>query len=216
MVEMLIREDIRRDGLAMNFLMGTNMMIELGRALPGSIINIGYPAICSAERKACQAIIQKLSDICIETAVVGHAHLDHLPFLEAVASCAPNTSVNVWIPCSQRMIHESSELPEDVFLLSCVQAVKLWVDSTSIPIDVALVDATAIESGILERILWLSQTLMDNGCRRIIIADTMGICNPVRVRCIFTAISERKIPFEFHGHNDFDNLSPNKGAPALL
>ena len=198
----------------MNFLMGADMMIELSKALPGSIINIGYPAICLSERKACQLITQKLSDIDIETAAVGHAHIDHLPFLESVASCAQNTSVNVWIPCSQRMIHESTNLPETIFLQSCIQAVKLWADSKSIPIDVALVDSTSVERGITEKVLRLSQALLENGCRRIIIADTLGICTSARTRSILNALAKQKIPFEFHGHNDFGKLSANMQAAA--
>ena len=37
----------------------------------------------------------------------------------------------------------------------------------------------------------------------------MGICTSARIRAILTALAEQNIPFEFHGHNDFDNLSAN-------
>jgi hypothetical protein len=50
------REDFRRDGLFANFLVDDEIMVLVARAFPGSILQVGYPAICNMEREMCRKI----------------------------------------------------------------------------------------------------------------------------------------------------------------
>ena len=62
-MEVGLREDLRRDGLMMNFLVDESLMLSLARAFPYSTINIGYPAICSSEQKICEKIAENLESL---------------------------------------------------------------------------------------------------------------------------------------------------------
>lgn len=197
-----MREDIRRDGLAMHFLMDGDAMLPLASAIPSAIINIGYPAICGEELQVCQRITRALARSPVETAVVGHASARHLGALEAVVSCAENTSANVWVPSSRQLARQMSSIGPDELVLSCVDAVRQWATTHATPIDVALVDASAEEDGLLDHVLWMAEQFSLAGCRQIIVGDTMGIGTPESLSPIFRGLNEMHIPFEFHGHDD--------------
>jgi hypothetical protein len=76
-----IREDFRRDGLAANFLADKEIMKYDALAFPGNIINVGYPAICSEEKRAVKNILENLKKLDIEMAVAGHALKSHLDIM---------------------------------------------------------------------------------------------------------------------------------------
>jgi len=46
-----VREDMRRDGICMNFLLGAKEILLLSKTIPYSTINVGYPAICNEEKR---------------------------------------------------------------------------------------------------------------------------------------------------------------------
>ncbi|MCX7615953.1 MAG: hypothetical protein N2Z68_00955 [Patescibacteria group bacterium] len=95
-----IREDFRRDGLAANFLADRILMEYDAKAFPGSIINVGYPAICSEENKMVRDILHDLKELNIESAVVGHALKSHLDIMAEVIAPYRNASANFWVPIS--------------------------------------------------------------------------------------------------------------------
>jgi len=205
----VLREDIRRDGLAMNFLLGESLMQVLASALPEAIINIGYPGICPAELCACQRITRALASYPVESAVVAHACATQIASLESVACCAQNTSVNVWVPCSERLIRQISPDSSRAFLESCIATVRSWSSTHSTPIDVALVDVTADEDGLHHRTLWIAEQCILAGCRHIIVGDSMGMATPGQLISLFRGLEEMGGAFEFHGHNDNGLLESN-------
>ncbi len=187
-----LREDFRRDGLAATFLTDAMMMKSLVRSFPDSLINVGYPALCTRELLACKKIIKALSVFPVELAVVGHACHAHLKHLKEAADCASNTSVNVWVPCSSLMIAEISKSGIASFVDSCVKVVGDWTSSCSTPIDVALVDCMSREDGLFERVIVMAERFLLAGCRRVILCDTMGKVLPKELSKLFCALSDSR------------------------
>jgi len=204
-----LREDLRRDGLAMHFLLSEKEMRVLAAAVPDAVINVGYPGICAEELATCQRIVRGLAAQSVESAVVGHACPAHVAALEAAASIAENTSVNVWVPCSRGLARRIAPSQPETFLASCVAVVRQWTSAHTTPIDVALVDATAAEEGICERAIGLAERFSEVGCRHVIIGDTMGTATPSRLLPLFDGLAGRGVPFEFHGHDDGGRLVDN-------
>lgn len=200
--KIFIREDFRRDGLCMNFLVNENLMDLVAKSFPGSIINIGYPAVCSEERKMCEKITEKLSRNNIETAVVGHALPSHLEIMSQIANSAKNTSANFWIPFSDYMIGQTMKKEPKEILGHAKHMAEIWASSSNRPLDVALVDSTSGEEGLRERIKEFYYELKDSGVRSIIACDTKGKATTKRLTDLLIDFRETNANLEYHPHND--------------
>lgn len=198
-----LREDFRRDGLFANFLATADLMIDLARSIPGSRINVGYPAICAAERHACQTIMHALRDSPTEQALVGHCSPSHLRVMSELANSVPNSSANFWIPTSDIAIARlrANCNARDVLHLA-YQMLKLWHRLSDRPIDVALVDATAAATTRPARIPFFVRALHQNGARSVIICDSCGSSTPGSIGCLFASLRSSFGQIEFHPHND--------------
>jgi hypothetical protein len=199
-----IREDFRRDGLAANFLVDEKMMEYDAKAFPGSIINIGYPAICSEENKAVKRILDHLKEFDIEVAVVGHAIKSHIDIMGEVIAPYHNASANFWIPVSTDFINKTLNKDPKEILKNALELVKYfkkkWPEHI---IDVALTDVTLKEPDIEKRTAEFSRRLHEAGARSIIICDSRGIATPEIIENLFREIrKETSGELEFHPHND--------------
>ncbi len=211
-----IREDFRRDGLCMNFLVNSKMMSHLAKAFPYSIFNIGYPAICSEEAKLCKEITLNLSSLPIETAVVGHALKSHIKTMANISNLANNTSANFWIPFSDHMINKTLKITSSQLLDHTVRMVKSWKHLSERPIDIALVDATAEEENLDKRLQIYFETLKGAGVRSIIICDTKGIANISKLKKLFSLIKADIGKIEFHPHDDKKQALNNTNALIMM
>ncbi|MFT4308624.1 MAG: hypothetical protein ACMXYM_04625 [Candidatus Woesearchaeota archaeon] len=205
-----LREDFRRDGLAANFLASARTIGNLARAIPGSIINIGYPGASHAEYLACKRIIEEVEDPAAELAVVGHACEGHLELLVDLAQRASNTSGNIWVPVSDRFIERTMRTGEANVLERARGLVNSWTRSSNHPIDVALADA--MQEQDRERVGHWARELLDAGARRIILCDTLGEAEPSTVAGLYEGIGVRPEHLEFHPHDDHGFAIENAGA----
>jgi len=205
--KLIIREDFRRDGLAINFLVNEELMLMVARAFPGSILQVGYPAICSKEFEMCHKILKKLEGENIEPALSGHALKGHLDKMGLLVKPYPKATANIWIPVSDYLIARTLKLKPDDVLNKAINLIKYWYQNYAPNlIDIALVDCTENEDGIEERVAFFSKELHDAGARSVVICDTKGQSNPHNLQRLFETIrKENQRRIEFHPHNDNGN-----------
>ncbi len=209
---MRIRDDIRRDGLSMNFLLDEDMMSLLAQSFPNSLMNIGYPGICSKEKEICKRIVTRLSSEPIETAVVGHALKSHLDLMAEVTRDTNNSSAVFWIPFSDYFISQTLKQEPDKILKDSANLIRYWRRISELPLDIALADTTAKQQGLDTRLFRFYDVLKEAGARRLTVCDTRGIATPSSLKKLM-----RNIPpgtekyWEFHPHNDsgraLDNIA---------
>ena len=216
MKDIQIREDMRRDGPCMNFLLDEGMMLKLAKTLPGSVINIGYPGACSKEAEMCRNITKELKNEPVETAVVGHALQNQLELMASISNLAQNTSANFWTPFSDYMIGQTMKTSPESVLENAKNMVSLWGNLSDKPIDVALVDSTAYEEGLDQRLCLFYDNLKEAGARNIIICDTKGISTPKRLNGLLSIFGEERGNLEYHPHNDNYNAMKNIDAMSKL
>jgi hypothetical protein len=196
-----IREDFRRDGVMLNFLVDESLMSHLARTFPNSIINVGYPAICLKEQERCRKIVETLEQEQVETAVVGHALPSHLEVMAKIINSYKNSSGNFWIPISDYFISQTLRKEPKNLLKYTEEMIRYWKGISDKPIDVALADCTAKELGLRERLSFFYESLKESGARSIIICDTRGIATPRRLTDLLVGFRDHP-ELEFHPHND--------------
>jgi len=198
-----VREDFRRDGLFINFLVDDSLMRLLAQSLPCSRINIGYPGICSEEYKMCNRIAHALQDISVETAVVGHARKIHLQKMASLIHGSRNSSANFWIPLSNYFITRTLAMPAEKVIEYAEDMLKYWKnDLSSSPIDVALTDCTNEGEDLSQRLKYFYDRLINAGARSIIVCDTLGKSNPKKLEILLKDLPDDSGNLEFHPHND--------------
>lgn len=198
-----IREDFRRDGMAANFLVNGSMMKEVALAFPGSIINVGYPAVCSTEKEAVKEILNELKNTDIETAIYAHALKSHLDLNAEISQPYPNTSVCFWIPTSKKFLRNTLKKTADEAIRYVANLVLEFKKRFPNNIDVALADTTLPEEGFIKTVAQFAQHLHEAGARSVIICDSQGIGTPEYIEELFSEIRQKtKGELEFHPHND--------------
>ncbi|MBD3340054.1 MAG: hypothetical protein GF353_13150 [Candidatus Lokiarchaeota archaeon] len=199
-----IREDFRRDGLAFNFLVDDELMLMIAKTFPGSIIQVGYPAICSEERKMCSKILERLKGESVELALSGHAMKQHLEIIGELLIPYPKATANIWIPISDYFIARTLKCSAQEVLDHALKLFNYWHKNyPTNQIDVALVDSTEKEEHLEKRIAYFSKELHDAGARSVVICDTKGQSNPGSIQNIFSEIRKSdQGRIEFHPHND--------------
>jgi len=197
-----VREDFRRDGLAANFLVGGEQIKYLAKALPGSIINIGYPGICSEEYKSCEEILNLANGNGAELSVVGHMTKAHVDLLLNITKSHFGVSANTWLPISDYFIKKTFNEHPETILNKAEQLIRYWKNNTNAPIDVALTDVTAQEKGLDLRTANWAEKLIRAGARNIILCDTRGIGVPENLDLLFSQTKLNSETTEFHPHND--------------
>jgi hypothetical protein len=197
------REEFRRDGLAANFLVDGNMMACVARAFPGSILNVGYPAACTAEKERVSEILAAIKGLPVEPGLYSHAKKNHLEVVGSLLENYPGASVCFWVPTSRKFIQSTLKKPPEEVVRLSVDLVKYFKSNFQNNIDVALADTTLKEEGLIERVAEMSAGLHQAGARSVIACDTRGIGTADRVERLFGKIRESdQGELEYHPHTD--------------
>ena len=199
---------MRRDGLCLNFLMDQDEMSLLADSFPHSIINVGYPAICAEERKACERILSALQDKPVEGAVVGHAQISHFKIMSELVNKTLNTSANFWIPFSDYLIARTIRKNPKELLENTKELVRYWKSQSNRPLDIAIVDVTAKEHQLRERLNIFYNELMPLGIRNFIICDSKGHVDKKSLVHLVYDLNKMD-NLEFHSHNDNGQAQEN-------
>ncbi|MBU1199470.1 MAG: hypothetical protein KKF46_00945 [Nanoarchaeota archaeon] len=188
--------------MAANFLADETMIKLASEVLPGSKINIGYPAICESEYEMCSRILKHASSDITELCVVGHAREDHLEKMAEVIKEGHNVTANSWIPISNYFLNETVKVsPKNTFngLKTIIQK---WKQKSENPFDIAFADCTSCEENLPQRIYEWTDYCLNNGVRNVIICDTRGIGIPEQMEDLFSKLKVFGNQIEFHPHND--------------
>lgn len=199
---MKVREDFRRDGLAAHFLADETLIALASEVLPGSKINIGYPAICEKEYEMCLRILNYASSDLTELCVVGHAREDHLTKMAEIVKGHHNVTANSWIPISDYFLSQTVRVSSKDAFSGLKSIVKKWRQKSDRHFDLALADCTSYEKNLPTRIYNWADYCLNNGVRNVIICDTRGIGKPEQIEHIFSTLSAYGNRIEFHPHND--------------
>ena len=200
----------------MTFLADENIMFYLAAAFPRSVLNIGYPAICSKEEEMCQRITDSLSGLNVETATVGHAIPTHLEKMASIANRQTNTSANFWIPFSDYMIEQTVKKSVKDLLVHTKDTVGYWKTLSDRPIDIAFVDSTARNEDLSQRLRMFYDELKESGARSIIICDTKGNVTPKRLTDLLIQFRGTGADIEYHPHDDNKLALDNIEIATLL
>ena len=194
-----VREDFRRDGLAANFRATSKTVLAAGKALPNSVINIGYPGICYEELQRCKEILTTTNESQAEYAIVGHSREDHVNLIKNLVNKTPNTSGNIWAPVSDKFINATINKPAKDISNHIKNMVSLWKQNSNKPLDIALADS--FQEQHYNRVKDWTYQFIDAGARRIILCDTRGDATPCQVSQLLEYVNlGNKI--EFHPHDD--------------
>gem|GEM_PF-6903395 len=195
---MQVREDFRRDGLAATFLVGAELFAVLASAFPsGTRFNIGYPSICEEETRACARILTK-KPAHQEYCVVGHARQFDLDVMASLLKGYQGVSANIWLPSSQISARRILNSTPDQILEKAIGNINYWKSISDAPMDIALTDVTAHETGVFERVIEWVPILKAAGYRDVILCDTKGQANLSLLPQLFEKLDR----FEWHPHND--------------
>lgn len=198
-----IREDFRRDGLFLNFLVDGHLMRLLAESFPYSRINVGYPGICSEEYNLCEKIVTALQDLPVETSVVGHARRSHLEKMAKIIQDSNNSAANFWIPISDYFVERTLAMPTEKVIDYSKEMIKYWKnDLSNSPIDIALVDCTNELENLGQRLKYSYNELISAGARSIIVCDTLGKTDPRKLDILLKDLPNNSGNLEFHPHND--------------
>ncbi|KAJ6238773.1 homocitrate synthase-related [Anaeramoeba flamelloides] len=209
-----IREDFRRDGLAAHFLVNAMMMKHVAKAIPGNVLQVGYPMICEEEFLKCKQMLDDMTDLDIEPSLVGHALKRHIDICAQLIKHHPKASCATFVPISSPMIKQVFRNDSDYDVLQrAIAMVKLYKKSCSFygnHIDVALVDSTNHKDpNIVRKNVLFTEGLLEAGARRVIICDSQGMSNPTQIEEIFSNLKPFMDHVEFHPHNDNGNGMKN-------
>lgn len=196
-----IREEFRRDGLAVNFRVDAMAIRLFAKCFPNSMINIGYACIGENEKKTCKSILEFNRDNPYnnEFCISGHANKTHIEYIHSLIKDYENTSAAIWVPAGNNFFNsKKSEIVKDE-TISLIKEWKQWCDK---PIDIALADSTS-EDADFSQISKNISDYIEAGVRYVIICDSMGIADKNSLKRLFDIIDKKNLPFiEFHAHND--------------
>lgn len=192
----------------------------LASALPGSIINAGYPAIGPAEAEAVRAVARAVCGAEVECA--GRATREDVDRCIASVCEAELPRVTFWFPVSQVMTGSRlGKTPREMLAtgLDLLAYARDRVDDR-MGVGVALADASNAErTFLIEAVAQLSAA----GADMVVVCDTIGRWLPDEagavVRALLAAVPDA--PLCIHAHNDLGLGTANSlaalaaGAPAV-
>jgi isopropylmalate/homocitrate/citramalate synthase len=192
----------------------------IARAVPGAIINAGYPAISPAEAEAVHAVALAVTGAEIECA--GRAIRADLDCCFACVAGAESPRVTFWFPTSQTMTGSRLGTTPAGMLDVGLDLLAYGRDCVGedMGISVALADASNADPGFLIEAV---ARLTEAGADMVVVCDTIGRWLPSEVtgavRAILDAVPDA--PLCIHPHNDLGLGTANAiaalaaGAPAV-
>jgi len=211
-----INEETLRDGeqtAGVTFLREDKIAIAhmLASALPGSIINAGYPPISAAEFAAVQAVARSTRGAHIQCG--GRATRDDVRLCYEAVREAEAPRVAFWFPTSRLMLDARFGRTPQAMLDEALALVAWGRDlcGDAAAIDVALNDASRADSAF---IVEACGRLSEAGAGLLMISDSVGRMLPHEVYELIGAVATAVPAAElcFHGHNDLGNGTANAVA----
>ncbi len=114
--------------------------------------------------------------------------------------------VHISFPVSDLMMRLTCKTTKTV--LRDVRSLIKYASGLFSYVTVGAQDASRAESNFLKEFIACA---IDSGCKRIRVADTVGIMNPMSVYCLFKELTSvfDNFDFEFHAHNDLGMATAN-------
>lgn len=209
----VINEETLRDGeqtAGVTFLKEDKVAIAqlLAEALPGAILNVGYPPISQAEWEAVQAVARATEGAQIECA--GRCTRNDFELCYTAVQEAHLPRVSFWFPSSRLMLDSRFGISADEMLDRALDVLQFGRDLTNgkCGLDVALADASRADMSFLVE---ACGRLHEAGADMLVICDTVGHMLPHEVTpfvsALTTAVPEAGLIF--HGHHDLGNGTSN-------
>jgi homocitrate synthase NifV len=163
-------------------------------------VEAGTPAIGKDEQEAIQLIAN--AGFSFNTSSWCRANLRDIE----EAARLGTTSVNISFPVSDIQIETLGKSRE--WVMNELKAVMYAAKNLFSHVTLGAQDATRASEDFLNEYIFYAH---DCGADRIRIADTVGICDPLEINSLFTALKRNfpLIEFEFHGHNDLGMATAN-------
>jgi 2-isopropylmalate synthase len=211
--QVTINEETLRDGeqtAGVTFLKEDKVAIAqlLAQALPGAILNAGYPPISRAEWEAVNAVAQATEGAQVECA--GRCTREDFKLCYTAVSPAQFPRVSFWFPSSPLMLASRFGISADEMLARALDVLAFGRDLTKgqVGLDVALADASRADMSFLVE---ACGRLHEAGADTLVICDTVGRMLPHEVtpfvRELVTAVPDGGIIF--HGHHDLGHGTAN-------
>ncbi|NTW97836.1 MAG: hypothetical protein HGB28_04725, partial [Oscillochloris sp.] len=212
-----LNEETLRDGeqtAGVTFLLDDKVAIarQIAAALPGCIINAGYPPISRAEFEAVRAVARSVTGAQVECA--GRATREDFDLCYRAVADAETPRISFWFPVSRLMLESRLGLSQAQALDHAVELVRFGRDLVGdrAGIDVALADAS--QTPETDLLIEACQRLAAAGADMLVVCDTVGRMLPDEatdlVRRLVAGAPEAGICF--HAHHDLGNGTANSIA----
>jgi 2-isopropylmalate synthase len=212
-----IHEETLRDGeqtAGVTFLLEDKLAIArlLADALPGCIINAGYPPIGRAELEAVRAVARSVEGA--QVGCGGRATREDIELCYRAVQDAAMPRIAFWFPTSRLMLDSRLGLTQAQVLDRAVGLVGFARDlmGERAGVDVALADVS--RTGELDFVIECCARLAEAGAHMIIPCDTIGIMLPDEVYTLVRRLVEGApaAALCFHAHHDLGNGTANSIA----
>lgn len=213
----MIHEETLRDGeqtAGVTFLLEDKVAIArlIARALPGCIINAGYPPIGRAEFEAVRAVARSVEGA--QVGCGGRATRDDVELCYRAVQDAEMPRIAFWFPTSRLMLDSRLGLSQAQILDRAVELVGYAGDLIGgrAGVDVALADVSRTDE--LDFVIECCARLAEAGAHMVIPCDTIGIMLPDEVYTLVRRLVEGapKAALCFHAHHDLGNGTANSVA----
>lgn len=212
-----LNEETLRDGeqtAGVTFLLEDKVAIArlIAAALPGCIINSGYPPISQAEFEAVQAVARSVSGAQVECA--GRATRDDFALCYRAVAEAETPRVSFWFPVSRLMLESRLGMSQAEALDRAVELVYFGRDLVGerAGIDVALADAS--QTPETDLLIEACQRLSAAGADMIVVCDTVGRMLPDEASALVQRLvaGAPEAGICLHAHHDLGNGTANSIA----
>lgn len=212
-----LNDETLRDGeqtAGVTFLLDDKVAIarQLAAALPGSIINAGYPPISRAEFEAVRAVARNVSGAQVECA--GRATREDVTLCYQAVADAEMPRISFWFPISRLMLDSRLGISQAAAIERAVELAQFARELVGerAGIDVALADTSHTPETDL--IIEACARLSAAGADMLVLCDTVGRMLPDEVtglvRQVVAGAPEAGICF--HAHHDLGNGTANSIA----
>lgn len=212
-----LNEETLRDGeqtAGVTFLRDDKVAIarQIAAALPGCIINSGYPPISPAEVEAVRAVAQHVTGAQVECA--GRATREDFQLCYHAVADAEMPRVSFWFPVSRLMLESRMGVSQAEILERAVELTRFGRDLVGerAGIDVALADAS--QTPETDLLIEACQRLTEAGADMIVVCDTIGRMLPDEVSDLVSKLvaGAPEAGICFHAHHDLGNGTANSIA----
>ncbi|NTV65335.1 MAG: hypothetical protein HGA65_17635, partial [Oscillochloris sp.] len=212
-----LNEETLRDGeqtAGVTFLLEDKLAIahQIAAALPGCIMNVGYPPISLAEFEAVRAVARSVAGAQVECA--GRATREDFTLCYRAVADADLPRVSFWLPVSRLMLDSRLGMTQTQALEHALELLAFGRDLVGdrAGIDVALADAS--QTPETDLLIEACARLSAAGADMIVVCDTVGRMLPDEVGTLVhqLVVGAPQAGICFHAHHDLGNGTANSIA----